>query len=80
MRMAFIPSSPDYLVVVPDYHPAYGLDDGTRAEVLRLVAVDGLPVKVAAARYKLNPSTVYRWLSHIKDATNVVAQTSQKDL
>lgn len=66
MRLAFVPSSPDYLMVVPDYNPQYGLDDSTRAEVLRLVVVDGLPVKVAAARYNLHFTTVYKWLSHIK--------------
>ena len=62
---------PDYIMVIPDYHPSYGLADDTRAEVLRLVIVDGLPVKVAAARHNLNQSTVYKWLSHIKNATNV---------
>lgn len=69
MRLAFTPNSRDHLVVVPDYHPAYGLDDSTRAEVLRLVKVDGLPVREAIARspVKIHPSTVYRWLSHTKD-------------
>lgn len=64
MRLGF--SQPDYLVFVPDYHPAYGLDDNTRAEVLRLVMVDKLPVKVAARRSKLHQSTVYKWLRQIK--------------
>lgn len=64
MRLGF--SQPDYLVFVPDYHPAYGLDDNTRAEVLRLVMVDKLPVKVAARHSKLHQSTVYKWLAAIK--------------
>jgi hypothetical protein len=69
MRLAFPPNSRDHLVVVPDYHPAYGLDDSTRAEVLRLVRVDGLSVKEAIARSPVNihQSTVYKWLSHTKD-------------
>ena len=49
-------------MVVPDYHPSYGLADSTRAKVLCLVKVDGLPVKVAAAQNNLHPSTVYKWL------------------
>lgn len=64
MRLGF--SQPDYLVLVPDYHPAYGLDDNTRAEVLRLVVVDKLPVKVAARRHRLHPTTVNRWLRQIR--------------
>lgn len=64
MRLGF--SQPDYLVFVPDYHPAYGLDDNTRAEVLRLVLVDGLPVKEAAKRHRLAKSTVYKWLAATK--------------
>lgn len=63
-RLGF--SQPDYLVFVPDYHPAYGLDDNTRAEVLRLVVVDMLPVKVAAAHHRLHPTTVNRWLRQIR--------------
>lgn len=63
-RLGF--SQPDYLVFVPDYHPQYGLDDNTRAEVLRLVMVDKLPVKVAASSHKLAKSTVYKWLRQIK--------------
>jgi DNA-binding transcriptional ArsR family regulator len=66
MRLAFTPSSPDYLIVVPDYHPAYGLDDTTRAEVLRLVRVEGVSVKEAAAQFNVGQSTVYKWLSHLK--------------
>ena len=66
MRLAFTPSSPDHLMVVPDYHPAYGLHDSTRAEVLRLVRMDGLSVRKVAALYNLHISTVYRWLSHTK--------------
>ncbi len=62
MRLSFTPTHPDYLVVVPDYHPAYGLADTTRAKVLCLVKVDGLPVKQAAALNNLHPSTVYKWL------------------
>ena len=60
MRLTFI--EPDYFMVVPDYHPAYGLADSTRAKVLCLVKVDGLPVKEAAALSNLSPSTVYKWL------------------
>lgn len=59
-------AKPDYLVVVPDYHPSYGLDDDTRAEVLRLVVVDKLPVKEAARRHRLHQSTVYKWLASVK--------------
>lgn len=66
MRLAFTSLDWDCLVVVPDYHPEYGLADSTRAEVLRLVKVDGLPVREAAARYNLGQSTVYKWLSHTK--------------
>jgi DNA-binding transcriptional ArsR family regulator len=66
MRLAFTPSDPDYLIVVPDYHPAYGLDDTTRAEVLRLVRVEGVSVKEAAAQFNVGQSTVYKWLSHLK--------------
>jgi hypothetical protein len=62
MRLSFTPTHPDYLVVVPDYHPAYGLADDTRARVICLVRVDKLPVKQAAALNNLHPSTVYRWL------------------
>jgi hypothetical protein len=66
MRLAFTPSDPDYLIVVPDYHPAYGLDDTTRAEVLRLVRVEGVSVKEAAVQFNVGQSTVYKWLSHLK--------------
>ena len=66
MRLAFTSRSPDLLVVVPDYHPAYGLDDSTRARVLCLVMVDGLPVKEAASLSNVGRSTVYRWLAHTK--------------
>ena len=65
MRLGFTPTHPDYLVVVPDYHPAYGLADDTRAKVLCLVKVDGLPVKEVAALNNLSPSTVYKWLLDI---------------
>jgi len=51
-----------YAMIVPDYHPAYGLADTTRARVLCLVKVDGLPVKEVAALNNLSPSTVYKWL------------------
>lgn len=44
------------------YHPAYGLDDATRREVIQLVVEAGVPVKDVAALYRLCPSTVYRWL------------------
>lgn len=66
MRLAFTSLDWDCLVVVPDYHPQYGLDDTTRAEVLRLVMVDKLPVKEAAHRSKLHQSTVYKWLAATK--------------
>lgn len=66
MRVA-VTLAPDLLMVVPDYHPDYGLADSTRAEVLRLVKVDGLSVREAAARSKLHPTTVYKWLSHISN-------------
>lgn len=66
MRLAFTPIDRDCLVAVPDYHPAYGLDDTTRAEVLRLVKVDGLPVREVAARFNIGQSTVYKWLAHTK--------------
>ena len=62
MRLSFTLSHPDYLVVVPDYHPAYGLADDTRARVICLVRVDGMSVKDAAAQNNLSPSTVYKWL------------------
>lgn len=67
MRLAFTPSSPDHLLIVPDYHPAYGLADSTRAEVLRLIIVDGLPVKEAVAKspVKIGLSTVYKWLASV---------------
>lgn len=68
MRLSFTPTHPDYLVVVPDYHPSYGLADDTRARVICLVKVDGLPVKEAAAQNKLHPSTVYKWLLDINKA------------
>lgn len=60
MRLTLI--EPDYFMVVPDYHPAYGLADTTRARVLCLVRVDKLPVKQAAAKYRLHPTTINRWL------------------
>ncbi len=64
MRFAF--TSEDratrYAMIVPDYHPAYGLADTTRARVLCLVKVGGLPVKEVAALNNLSPSTVYKWL------------------
>lgn len=67
MRLAFTPSSSDHLIVVPDYHPAYGLDDSTRAEVLCLIIIDGLPVKEAVAKstIKVGLSTVYKWLASV---------------
>ena len=57
-------SSSDHITkfVLP-YHPAYGLDDDTRVEVLRLV-VDWEVKPVDAARiYNLGVSTVYKWLA-----------------
>ena len=58
----FIPSSEFNL----PYNPAYGLDNRTRVEVLRLVIHWKLTVKQAARIYKLNPSTVYRWVADVK--------------
>lgn len=68
MRLAFTPSQPDTLVVVPDYHPDFGLDDTTRAEVLRLIIVGGLSVKEAITHstVKIGQSTVYKWLADSK--------------
>ncbi len=66
MRLAFTPHCPDHLIVVPGYHPAYGLDDSTRARVLSLIILDGLPVKQAAALNNVGLSTAYRWVSHSK--------------
>ena len=66
MRLGFTPHCPDHLIVVPDYHPQYGLDDSTRARVLGLIILEGLPVKQAAALNNLHISTVYRWVSHTK--------------
>ncbi len=55
-------SDPITQFVLP-YHPAYGLDDKTRVEVLRLV-VDWEVKPVDAARiYNLGVSTVYKWLA-----------------
>ena len=48
------------------YHPAYGLDNSTRVEVLRSVIHWKLTVKQAARIHKLNPSTVYRWVADVK--------------
>lgn len=59
-------SERDLFVQVPDYHPAYGLTDETRAEVLRLVVVDSLPVKEVARRHRLHPTTINRWLRATK--------------
>ena len=66
MRLGFTPHCPDHLIVVPDYHPAYGLADSTRAKVLCLIIVDKLPVKQAAALNNVGLSTAYRWVSHSK--------------
>ena len=68
MRLAFTPSSPDFLVVVPDYHPDYGHADTTRAEVLRLIIVEGLSVKEAITKstIKVGMSTVYKWLTSVR--------------
>ena len=62
LTTTFIPSSEFNL----PYHPAYGLDNRTRVEVLRSVIHWKLTVKQAARIHKLNPSTVYRWVA---DAT-----------
>lgn len=66
MRLAFTPHCPDHLIVVPDYHPSYGLADSTRARVLSLIILDSLPVKQAAALNNVGLSTAYRWVSHSK--------------
>lgn len=66
MRLAFTSSAPDFIVLVPDYHPDYGLDDATRARVLHLVVVERLPVKEVAAACKLHPSTVYKWMVAVR--------------
>jgi len=66
VRLAFTPHCPDHLIVVPDYHPAYGLDDSTRARVLGLIILDKHSVKQAAALNNVGLSTAYRWLSHSK--------------
>lgn len=68
MKLAVTLSDPDLLVVVPDYHPDYGHSDNTRAEVLRLVRVEGLSVREAAARsfIPVARSTVYKWLADSK--------------
>lgn len=63
MRLAF---TPDHLIVVPDYHPDYGLDDSTRAKVLSLIILDKHSVKQAAALNNVGLSTAYRWVSHSK--------------
>ncbi len=68
MKVVHTPRFRDYLLVVPDYHPAYGLDDNTRAEVLGLIVVDGLTVRqaIALSSVKLHQSTVYKRLTAIK--------------
>ncbi len=66
MRLAFTPHCPDHLIVVPDYHPSYGLADSTRARVLSLIILDSLPVKQAATLNNVGLSTAYRWVSHSK--------------
>lgn len=65
--MRFHPARTDYLLLVPDYHPAYGLTDSTRAEVLCRIIIDGLPVKEAVAKstIKVGLSTVYKWLASV---------------
>ena len=62
LTTTFIPSSEFNL----PYNPAYGLDNSTRVEVLRLVVHWKLQVKDAARIYKLNQSTVYRWVADAK--------------
>lgn len=46
-----------------NYHPDYGLPTETRVEVLRLVVDWEVPVKEAARLYRLNISTIYKWLA-----------------
>ena len=65
--------------MVPDYHPAYGLDDTTRAEVLRPVLAGELSPKEAAAKFNLHQSTVYKWLRHIRHIRHIPHNT-KKDL
>jgi hypothetical protein len=71
VKLVFV--EPDRFIVVPDYHPEYGLPDSYRAEVLRPVLAGELSPKEAAARHSLHPKTVYRWLRAVsyKKATTV---------
>jgi hypothetical protein len=62
LTTTFIPSSEFNL----PYHPAYGLDNRTRVEVLRSVIHWKLTVKQAARIHKLSQSTVYRWVADVK--------------
>jgi len=62
LTTTFIPSSEFKL----PYHPAYGLDNSTRVEVLRSVIHWKLTVKHAARIHKLSQSTVYRWVADAK--------------
>lgn len=66
-RLRFDP----YTIVVPYYHPDYGLTYGTRLAAMRLVIVDGHSVKEAASLSNIHPSTLYKWLAY---------STIQKDL
>jgi transposase-like protein len=55
-------SNPITQFVLP-YHPAYGLDDKTRVEVLRLVVDWQVKPAEAARIHNLGQSTVYKWLA-----------------
>lgn len=58
-------SDPITQFILP-YHPAYGLDDNTRVEVLRLVVDWKVKPAEAARIHNLGVSTVYRWLADAK--------------
>lgn len=62
------------------YHPAYGLDDSTRVEVLRLVVDWKVPVKEAARLHRLDTSTIYKWLAAARRSAQTSTPISQKGL
>ena len=47
------------------YHPAYGLPDTFRQTVVTYARATS--VALAAARFNVGQSTVYRWLAAIKE-------------
>lgn len=51
------------IVTVPNYHPAYGLADTTRAEILRHAAETS--VQEAAKKHNVAVGTVYRWRADV---------------